>query len=134
MPLWSLWMVLGLLGLGAELVVPGVFLVWAGAAALGTGLLVAAVEPSLPAALVVFVGLLAAGIAVSLKAMRPAVTRRGLNTPASGLVGRHGVWLGAGRARVGDSDWPARLEGRADPGQDVRVLAVEGMTLLVRPD
>lgn len=131
---WAIWVVIGLLGLGAELVLPGAYLVWVGVAALGTGLLVAVVDPGLPATLVVFVALLAAGIALGLKRFRQHTTRQTPNTPTSGLVGRHGVWLGASRVRVGDSDWPARLEGEAEPGQAVRVLAVEGMTLLVKAD
>ena len=67
-----------------------------------------------------------------------------LNTPGSGLVGRSGMLLPIGeaegpglRVRIGDSDWQARLplEVKApDRPLRVRVEAVEGTTLIVRPE
>lgn len=133
---WSVWVVAGLLMMAAEMLLPGAFLIWVGAAALGTGLLVLLLEPSLPVALLAFVLLLGLGIGLSLAWLRPraAARRSTVNAPGSGLVGRAGVMLAADRVRVGDSDWPARpLEGAA-PGSTVRVVAVEGLTLLVRPE
>ncbi len=136
---WALWIGLGLLAMSAELLLPGAFLIWIGAAATGTGLLLLVADPGFIATLLIFVALLALGIGLSLRVFR----RRGgsgggttLNTPSSGLVGRVGVLLTVegldGRARIGDSDWPVRLAAALEPGARVEVVAVQGMTLLVR--
>ncbi|MBP0493396.1 NfeD family protein [Roseomonas sp. SG15] len=118
------------------MVLPGAFLLWAGMAAVGTGLVGLAVAPGFPVSVVVFAVLLAAGIAIALRRRR-SVGSSGINTPEAGLVGREGVVqpsAGPGlRVRVGDSDWAARAEGAAlPPGALVRVDAVEGTVLLVR--
>ncbi|MBR0644678.1 NfeD family protein [Roseomonas hellenica] len=135
-----IWILVGLVLLGGELVLPGIFLLWIGLAAIGTGLLMLVAVPSFGVTVLVFIVLLAAGIAAGLR-LRPR--RRGhatMNTPVSGLVGRAGTVLTATpeglRVRVGDSDWPARLPHDAAapaPGAAVRVEAVDGMTLIVRP-
>jgi membrane protein implicated in regulation of membrane protease activity len=137
---WAWWLVLGLLAMGAELLLPGAFLVWIGAAATLTGLALWLFDPGFIGAALIFMALLAAGIGLSLKVFRPragAGAPNRLNTPSSGLVGRAGLLLEAtgleGRARIGDSDWPVRLETAAEPGTRVEVIAVQGMTLLVRP-
>ncbi|MBO1081361.1 NfeD family protein [Roseomonas haemaphysalidis] len=138
MDAWAIWVGLGLLAMGAELLLPGAFLVWIGAAAVGTGLLLWLANPGTAATLLVFIALLALGIGLSLRVFRrkPGGAGEGLNTPSSGLVGRVGVLLAAdgpsGRARIGDSDWPVRLEDAAEVGARVEVVAVQGMTLLVR--
>jgi membrane protein implicated in regulation of membrane protease activity len=136
-----IWLLAGLALLGAEMLLPGVYLLWVGAAAIGTGLLLLAVAPGFAASVGVFLALLAAGIGASL-----AIRRRGgapprVNAPEAGLAGRHAVVIaveGAGlRVRLGDSDWPARLpRGAAQPvpGSVVRVEAVDGTVLVVRPD
>ncbi|MCR0984235.1 NfeD family protein [Roseomonas populi] len=131
-----IWLLAGLLLLGAEMILPGAFLLWAGIAAVGTGLLGLAVEPGFPLSVVVFAVLLAAGIALALRRRRVGGAS-GLNTPESGLVGRDGVVLpsaGPGlRVRVGDSDWAARAEGAVPAaGAVVRVEAVEGTVLRVK--
>ena len=139
MDAWALWIGLGLLAMGAELLLPGAFLVWIGAAAVGTGLLLWLADPGTAATLLVFIALLALGIGLSLRVFRrkPGGVGAALNTPSSGLVGRVGTLLAAdgleGRARIGDSDWPVRLETPAELGARVEVIAVQGMTLLVRP-
>lgn len=131
---WLIWVLAGLLLLGAELLLPGAFLLWAGMAAIGTGLVEWAAAPGFQGSVVVFAVLLACGVALALRHRRglaPAV----LNTPESGLVGREGVVLsfaGPGlRVRVGDSDWPARGDDLA-AGMAVRVEAVDGTVLRVR--
>jgi hypothetical protein len=135
---WLIWVLAGLLLLGAELLLPGVFLLWAGVAAVGTGLVVLAFAPSFALTVLAFVVLLAAGIAAALRLRRVVFGRHALNTPESGLVGREAVvqpWDGPGlRVRVGDSDWSARHEGAVAlaPGETVRVEAVEGTVLRVR--
>lgn len=137
-----IWILAGLLLLGAELALPGVFLLWVGLAAIGTGGFVLWATPGFAATVGVFLVLLAAGIAIALRLRRgrpPAVA--GLNTPEAGLVGRSGLLtagIGPGlRVRIGDSDWPARLprDHRVPEGElRVRVEAVDGTTLIVRPE
>ncbi len=135
-----IWVLGGLVLLGAELALPGVFLLWVGLAAIGAGLFILAVAPPFWAAVVVFLVLLAAGIAVALRLRGNHLPRPRVNTPDAGLVGREGVLLtaeGPGlRVRLGDSDWPARLP-RDVPalpaGTVVRVEGVDGTTLVVRP-
>ena len=132
-PGWALWIILGLLAMAMEILLPGVFLLWAGLAAVGTGLLVLLADPGAVATVLGFLLLLGLGIGLSLRVFRPRRGRMAVNTPASGLVGRQGLWLGAGRARIGDSDWPAHGGEALPPGSPVQVSAVEGLTLQVRP-
>lgn len=135
-----IWILIGLGLLGAEILLPGVWFLWIGLAAIGTGLLLLVAAPGFGVAVAAFLGLLAAGIAVSLW-LRP---RRGpsqqVNAPHAGLAGRHATVLSiAGaelRVRLGDSDWPARLAGGTampEIGAAVRVEAVDGTILVVRP-
>ena len=135
-----IWILAGLVLLVAELVLPGVFLLWIGLAAIGTGALLLVATPGFGAVVLVFLSLLAGGIWFGLqrRSRRPQPV---LNTPGSGLIGRTGTLLpaeGPGlRVRLGDSDWPARLprDQRVPEGPvPVRVEGVDGNTLLVRPE
>ncbi len=135
-----IWILAGLVLLVAEVVLPGVFLLWIGLAAIGTGALLLVATPGFGAAVLVFLSLLAGGIWVGLQ-RRSRPPQSALNTPESGLIGRTGTLLpaeGPGlRVRLGDSDWPARLprDQRVPEGPvSVRVEGVDGNTLLVRPE
>lgn len=133
-----IWILVGLLLLGAETVLSGVFLLWIGLAAIGTGLLLLAATPPFWVVVAVFITLLAAGIAVALRLRRSGPVRPQVNTPGSGLVGRAGVILEptatGPRVRVGDSDWAARDASASPVGTRVRVEGVDGTTLVVRPE
>lgn len=136
-----IWVLAGLLLLVAELVLPGVFLLWIGLAAIGTGVLLLVATPGFGAAVLVFLALLAGGVWLGLRLRRSRSSQSAVNTPGSGLIGRTGTLLPAGgpglRVRVGDSDWPARLprDQRVPEGPTpVRVEGVDGTTLLVRPE
>jgi membrane protein implicated in regulation of membrane protease activity len=135
-----IWILAGLLLLLAELVLPGVFLVWVGLAAIGTGALQLLTVTSFGTDATVFILLLGAGIGLSLRLRRLRPPGPAVNAPEAGLVGRSGLLLPTGgpglRVRIGDSDWPARLprDMRVPEGPvPVRVEAVEGTTLVVRP-
>lgn len=133
------WLV-GALALAlAELVAPGVFLVFVAVAAAITGLMLLAL-PDLPV-----IGQLAAfaawsGVAVAVGRRwyydHPVATEDALlNDRAARLIGEvvtvtAAIEHGQGRVRVGDGTWPARGSD-APVGAHVRILAVDGATLLV---
>lgn len=136
-----IWILAGLLLLLAELALPGIFLLWVGLAAVGTGIVVLAVLPPFETVVAIFLGLLAGGILLALRLQkrgrRPPAR---VNTPDAGLVGRQGMLQpmeGAElRVRIGDSDWPARLPHDVrvpDAPMRVRVEGVDGTVLVVRP-
>ncbi len=134
-----IWVLVGLVLLGAEILVPGIFLLWIGLAAIGTGLIDMAVPLSFGAKAAVFVVLLVAGISVALRLRKRGrdVTIASVNAPQDGLVGRIGTLISVAptgaRVRVGDSDWAARIDGSAEVGAAVRIEDVDGTTLVVRP-
>ncbi len=136
-PGW-LWLIGGVLLLIAEIIAPGFFLIFIGAAAVATGLFTLLFDLGVAPQLALFA--LYATVAV-LAGKRwyaqPAGpdSDRALNEPTVRLIGRsvevvtpvddHG-----GRVRVGDSEWSAR-GGPAGPGERVRVTGVEGNCLIV---
>jgi tripartite-type tricarboxylate transporter receptor subunit TctC/membrane protein implicated in regulation of membrane protease activity len=108
-----IWILVGLGLLGAEMLLPGVYLLWIGVAAIGTGLLLLTLAPGFGVAVAVFLVLLAAGVGLSLMIRRRGGPAHRVNAPEAGLAGRQAMVVstehGALRVRVGDSDWPARL-------------------------
>ena len=131
------WIFIGLCLFGAELLLPGVFLLWIGLAAIGSGLVLLA-WPGLAFGWVVatFIGLLSAGILVGLWLRRFAGDRPGVNLPGSAVVGRIGIVTDTTgpllRVRLGDSDWAAESEERCVVGDRVAVSDVAGTHLKVR--
>jgi len=136
-----IWILAGLLALAAELALPGVYLVWAGLAAVATGLTILTWDPGFAAEVALFLVLLAGGIAASLRFKKQVEGKaHRVNAPEAGLVGRGATLLATDasglRVRVGDSDWPARLPRDATMpalGAALRVEAVDGTILVVRP-
>ncbi|HEX8165062.1 MAG TPA: NfeD family protein [Beijerinckiaceae bacterium] len=137
---WT-WIILGLVLMGLELLAPGVFLLWLGLAAVATGVLDWAFNLSWQAAALAFALLSVASVLTG-----RAVTRHpededegpsALNRRGHALIGRvftleTPIAGGAGRIRVDDSSW--RVTGpAAPPGASVRVVRVEGATLVVEP-
>ena len=135
-PGW-LWAIGGVLLLIAEVIAPGFFLVFIGAAAIATGLFTVLFDLGLAPQL----GLFAVYSAVFVMIFKrwygqPDGPPAGMiNEPATRLVGRTVEVVSAvddhgGRVRVGDSEWSAR-GGPAAPGDHVRVTSVEGNCLIV---
>ena len=131
----------GLVLIVLEMLAPGVFLVWLGLAAVMTAVASWAFDLSWQAQALVFAALAVAAVALGRTATRhrededpsrPALNRRGQD-----LVGRvfaldEAIAGGSGRIRVGDSSW--RVSGPDAPaGARVRVVGVEGATLVVEP-
>lgn len=135
---WIIWVVAGLALLIAEMLLPGVFMMWLGLAACGAGLLTFAFQFGFEAQVVSFGILAAITLSIGLRVRRP---RQVVHTEREGLIGRPAtalVFQGRdGRVRLGDSDWAARVPPDIpppDPGARLRVARVEGTVLIVRPD
>jgi membrane protein implicated in regulation of membrane protease activity len=138
-PGW-LWLIGGVVLLIAEVIAPGFFLLFIGAAAIVTGLFTLLFSLGTAAELALFA--LYAVLAV-LIGRRFYGNRAGesadplLNDPARRLIGRIVTVVApvdehSGRVRLGDSEWGAR-GGPAAPGERVRITGVEGNCLTVEP-
>ncbi len=135
---WIIWLIAGLVLLGVEMLAPGVFMMWLGLAAIGTGLVVLGSDIGFELQVVTCGVLAALSLAIGMRLRRPP-TR--LNTQQAGLAGRSAIALSfqgrEGRVRVGDSDWAARVPTDvAEPaaGTRLRVEGVDGTVLIVRPE
>lgn len=133
------WMIVGLVLLGAEILAPGVFMMWLGMAAIVAGLLIWLLDLAFGGQVALFAVLAAVALAIGIK-LRPRA-RASLNTQVAGLVGRSATAVSfqgrEGRVKVGDSDWAARLAHGAavpEPGAALRVDGVDGTVLVVRPE
>lgn len=135
----AIWMVAGLVMAGLEMLVPGVFLLWIGLAALVTGLITELAHLDWPPQLALFVAATAALITLVALRLRRRPVLDSVNAPAAGLIGQtcHAILFkqGEGRVTLGDGTWPARTtEGETPaPGQPLRVIGLDGTTLLVVP-
>jgi membrane protein implicated in regulation of membrane protease activity len=136
-----LWMIGGVVLLIAEVMAPGVFLVWIGIAAIVTGLFALLFGIGVAGQLGLFAlyAVLAVLVGRRFYAVR-GVEHSGprLNDPSQRLIGRRvfvvtAVDEDSGRVRVGDSEWSAR-GGPAQPGDRVRITGVEGNTLIVEAE
>lgn len=138
-PVYWNWWLLGLTLILLEMLVPGVFLLWIGLAALGTGLVVMLLpELSGPWQWVLFTGLTVALLAVGWFYFRrhpPASANPLLNRRGQQYVGRvftlnEPIVNGRGKLRVDDTVW--KVEGADCPaGVQVRVTGVDGVMLRV---
>jgi membrane protein implicated in regulation of membrane protease activity len=135
---WIVWLVAGLVLMMLEMLAPGVFMMWLGLAALGTGLATLSLGIGFELQVVTCGILAAVSLAAGLR-LRRHPTR--LNTQQAGLAGRAATALTfhgrEGRVRVGDSDWAARVPTdvpQPDPGTRLRVEGVDGTVLIVRPE
>jgi membrane protein implicated in regulation of membrane protease activity len=139
-PGW-LWAIGGVLLLIAEVIAPGFFLVFVGAAAIATGLFTLLFGLGLAPQLGLFA--VYATLAV-LAGKRWYAQPEGpsadplLNDRAARLIGRSVEVVAAvddhgGRVRVGDSEWSAR-GGPAASGERVRITGVDGNCLTVEAE
>ena len=139
-PGW-LWLIGGVVLLIAELIAPGFFLVFVGAAAMAAGLFTLLFGLGVPAQLTLFVVYAIIAVMIGRKVYANAAvdsTDPLLNDRGARLLGKSVTVIEAvdehsGRVRVGDSEWSAR-GGPGSPGERVRITGVEGNCLLVEPD
>jgi len=140
-PAW-LWLIGGVVLLIAELIAPGFFLIFIGAAGVVTGLL--ALLLPLPLALQFALFVILSFLVVRIGGRRAYATRYDysadplLNDRAARLLGRivvvvQPVDANGGRVRIGDGEWSAR-GGPAAIGDRVRIVDVEGNCLKVEPE
>ena len=138
-PQW-MWL-LGAIVLGiAELIVPGVFLIWLAAAAAATGLLTLAFGIDLPFQFATFALLAIAAVYSGRRwyVNNPMPSADPLlNDRAARLVGRtvlvvQAIDNGEGRVKVGDGVWSCRGPDCAE-GSRVRITGADGNCLRVEP-
>lgn len=133
-----IWAIGGLLLLIAEMLAPGFFLIFIGAAAIATGLFTLLFDLGLAPQLILFVVYTAVAVLIGKRwyaQPHEGDQQHSLNDPARRLVGRKVVVIEAvddhgGRVRVGDGEWSAR-GGPAAIGERVTVTGVEGNCLTV---
>ena len=139
-PHWG-WLVLALALGAAEMLVPGVFLIWLGAAALLTGLATLAFGLSPALQLTLFAVAAIAAVYAGRRWLRdnPIVSSDPLlNDRAARLIGQlvlvvEPIEGGSGRVRVGDGVWSAS-GADAPAGARVRVIGADGTCLRVEPE
>jgi inner membrane protein len=138
-PGW-LWLIGGVLLLILEVIAPGFFLMFIGAAAIATGVFTVAFGLGIVPQLALFA--LYALIAVlggrRFYANRPASSDPLLNDRVGRLVGKVVTVVAAvdehgGRVRVGDGEWSAR-GGPAAAGERVRITGIDGNCLKVEAE
>lgn len=136
-----LWMIGGILLLIAEVIAPGFFLVFIGAAALATGAFTLLFDLGIPAQMTLFALYAVVAVMIGRRVYANAPTDSSdpfLNDRSARLVGRSVTVIEAvdehsGRVRVGDSEWSAR-GGPGRAGERVRITGVDGNCLLVEPE
>ncbi len=141
-----LWLMAGLVLAGLEIVIPGIYLIWLGMAAVVVGLMVLAADGLFGAALgpavqvVSFVVLALVFTYGSRRWLKQSPIESAdpmLNNRTGQLLGEtalvtQAIAHGSGRVKLGDSEWSAR--GADTPaGGYVRVSGAEGSVLLVEP-
>ena len=139
-PGW-LWLIGGVLLLILEVIAPGFFLVFLGAAGIATGLFTVLFDLGTASQLALFAlySVIAVLVGRRFYANRAVdSTDPLLNDRGARLVGKVVTVVNAvddhgGRVRVGDGEWSAR-GGPAAVGERVRLTGVDGNCLKVEPD
>ncbi len=136
-PGW-LWAIGGVVLLIAEIVAPGFFLLFVGAAAIATGAFTLLFDLGIAAQLVLFALYTALAVMLGKRFYAQPDTaddQLSLNDPGRRLVGKSVLVVDpvdehGGRVRVGDSEWTAR-GGPAAAGERVTITGVDGNCLTV---
>ena len=137
-PGW-LWAIGGVVLLICELVAPGFFLLFIGAAGIATGVFTLLFGLNLPAQMILFAIYTALAVMIGRRwyAQPNTPDQRLLNEPSRRMIGRmlvvtQPVDEHGGRVKVGDGEWSAR-GGPAAIGERVEVIGLEGNCLMVEP-
>ena len=134
------WLAVGLVLATAEMAIPGVFLIWMAGAALITGLVSWAVPIGVPMQIMLFAGLAIVAVFSGRRYLRsnpveaadPLMNDRGGRAVGEIVVVTQAIVGGSGRVHMGDSEWIAKGPD-AEPGSRMRVIAHDGVALIVEP-
>jgi membrane protein implicated in regulation of membrane protease activity len=136
-PHWF-WLALGLLLGAAEMLIPGVFLIWLAGAALITGALAFLLPVGVPLQVVVFAVLSIVAVFTAKRYLRdnpiepadPDMNKRGARMRGQTGKVTQAIEDGSGRVHIGDTEWIAK--GPDVPvGTRVRVVDADGAALVV---
>jgi membrane protein implicated in regulation of membrane protease activity len=139
-PGW-LWLIGGVLLLILELIAPGFFLVFIGAAAIATGFFAVLLGLGLVPQLALFALYSVIAVMVGrrfynvrgIESVDPLLNDRGARLIGRSVLAITDIDEHSGRVRVGDGEWNAR-GGPAESGQRVRITGVEGNCLIVEAE
>ncbi len=132
------WLILAAVLVGAEMLVPGYFLIWIGVAAGLTGILSLALPIGWPLQVIIFVLLSTGAVLLARRYVQknPVMSEDDkLNRRADRLVGNlvtvvEPIINGQGKVKVADSPWIAKGPDAAI-GSQMRIIKVEGSWLVV---
>ncbi|MEI7345005.1 NfeD family protein [Dickeya chrysanthemi] len=135
------WLSLGGLLLAAEMLGAGGYLLWSGIAALFTGILAWLLPLDWAWQYIAFAVLTVVAALLWWQWLRRRLDKQPtpmLNQRGQQLIGLHTTLTeplvnGLGRVNIGDSSWRVQAEQDLPAGTVVEVIAVEGITLRVRP-
>ena len=143
MELWHLWIILGIIFFIVEIFTPG-FIV----ATFGVGCLIAAFPAFFHAHFLWQIAFFSLGTLIAFFTVRPLYlkyifpTEKQVPTNVDALIGRQALVVevidplkNTGRVKVGGENWKAsnKQEQKISDGTVVRIVAVNGVTLLVEP-
>jgi membrane protein implicated in regulation of membrane protease activity len=139
-PHW-MWLIAAALLAIAELIVPGVFLVWLAAAAAATGLITLATGVALPFQLLLFALTSIGAVYLGrlwysnnpVPSSDPLLNDRGGRLIGKSVTVVTAIIGGEGRVKVGDSVWNCRGPD-SEEGARVRIRRVEGTCLVVEKE
>lgn len=132
------WLALGLILAAAEMVAPGVFLIWLAGAALIVGALAWLTPIGVPLQIVVFAVLAVVAVFLGRRYIRnnpiheadPMMNKRADRLVGESVVVTQAIEGGTGKVKLGDSEWLARGADAA-VGTRLTVTGHEGTMLLV---
>ncbi|WPD77064.1 NfeD family protein [Dickeya fangzhongdai] len=135
------WLSLGGLLLAAEMLGAGGYLLWSGIAALLTGILTWLLPLDWTWQCIAFAVLTVAAALLWWQWLRRRIEKQPppvLNQRGQQLIGLHTTLTeplvnGFGRVSIGDSSWRVQAEQDLPAGTVVEIIAVEGITLRVKP-
>ena len=134
------WLAIGLLLAAAEMLVPGVFLIWLAGAAIITGVVAFALPIGLPAQIVIFAAMAILAVFTGRRYLRenpitsadPMLNKRGAQLVGETALVTTAIDGGTGRIKLGDTEWTAKGDD-TKKGTRVRVVGHDGLALFVEP-
>ena len=135
-----IWLTLGVLLAGLEMLLPGYYLIWIALAAIATGALTGLLMLGLPLQVASFVVLALITVFSArrflsdnpIESADPLMNRRGARMVGQTARVVQPIRHGTGRVHIGDGEWNARGVD-AGAGEWVRIVGNDGSTLLVEP-